>query len=146
MSMIQYNPYRSALRSNDFNRLFHGLFPRYEEDETVTAYDWSPAVDIKEAADSYVIYADVPGINPADIDISLEDDVLTIRGERKLNTEENKDGYKRVERLRGTFFRRFNLPDTADQANVTATCKEGVLEVVIKKQDKVLPRKITVNH
>lgn len=145
MSMIQYNPYRSALRNNDFQRLFNSLLPRYEEEETVTGYDWSPAVDIKEEADTYLIHADVPGIKPEDIDISLEDDVLTIRGERKYDNEENKDGYKRVERVRGTFFRRFNLPDTADQGNVTANCKDGVLEIVIKKQEKVLPRKITIN-
>ena len=145
MSMIQYNPYRQALRGSDFNGLLNGLFPRYEEEETVTGYDWSPAVDVKEEAGRYVIHADVPGINPEDIDISLEDDVLTIRGERKLDSEENKDGYKRIERVRGTFFRRFNLPDTADQNSVTAQCKDGVLEVVINKQEKVLPRKISIN-
>ena len=145
MSMIQYNPYRSALRNSDFQRLFNSLLPRDEEEEVTTGYDWSPAVDIKEEADTYLIHADVPGIKPEAIDISLEDDVLTIRGERKYDNEENKDGYKRVERVRGTFFRRFNLPDTADQESVTANCKDGALEIVIKKQAKILPRKITIN-
>jgi HSP20 family protein len=87
----------------------------------------------------------VPGIKPEDIDISLEDDVLTVRGERKLDNEEEKEGYKRIERVRGTFFRQFNLPDTADQNKVTANCKDGVLEVIIQKQEKVLPKKITIN-
>jgi len=145
MSMIQYNPYRSSLRHNDFNRLFNSLFPHYEEENTVTGYDWSPAVDIKEETNSYTIHADVPGIKPEDIDISLEDDVLTIRGERKFDNEEDKEGYRRIERVRGTFFRRFNLPDTADQNKVSAKCSDGVLEVVIKKQEKVLPKKITIN-
>jgi len=145
MSIIQYNPYRSSLRHNDFNRLFNSLFPRYEEENTVTGYDWSSAVDIKEEANSYTIHADVSGIKPEDIDISLEDDVLTIRGECKFDNEEDKESYKRIERVRGTFFRRFNLPDTADQNKVTARCKDGVLEVVIEKQEKVLPKKITIN-
>ena len=145
MSMIHYNPYRSSLRNNDFNRFFNSLFPRYEEESKVTGQDWSPAVDIKEEANRYIIHADVPGIQPEDTDISLEDDVLTIRGERKFDNEEDKENYKRVERVRGTFFRRFNLPDTADQNKVTAKCKDGVLEVVIEKQEKVLPRKITIN-
>ena len=80
------------------------------------------------------------------IDISVEDGVLTIRGERKFDNEEDKNSYKRIERVRGTFFRRFNLPDTADQNKVTAKCKDGVLEVVIEKQEKVLPRKITIHN
>ena len=145
MSLLQYNPYRSSLRNNDFNRLLNSMLPRYEKEEAATGYDWSPAVDIKEEANSYVIHADVPGIKPEDIDISLEDDVLTIRGERKLDNEAEKEGYKRIERVRGTFFRQFNLPDTADQNKVTANCKDGVLEVIIQKQEKVLPKKITIN-
>jgi HSP20 family protein len=145
MSMIQYNPYRTAFRNSDFNRLFNGLFPRFEEEETVTGYDWAPAVDIKEEDHCYAIHADVPGINPEDIDVSLEDGVLTISGERKFDNEEEKQGYKRIERLRGTFFRRFSLPDTADQNKVKAKCKDGVLEVIIEKQEKILPKKITVD-
>ena len=145
MSLIQYNPYRPSIRNNDFNRLFNSLFSDHEEEKTTTNYDWSPAVDIKEEANSYVIHADVPGLKPEDIDISLEDDVLTIHGERKIDNEEEKEGYKRIERVRGTFFRRFNLPDTADQNKVTANCKDGVLEVIIQKQEKVLPKKITIN-
>ena len=146
MTMIPYNPYRTMMRNNEFGRLFDSLFPRFEEDQTATGYDWAPAVDIKEEDHRYIIHADVPGIQPEDIDVSLEDDVLTIRGERKFDNEEEKEGYKRVERVRGTFFRRFNLPDTADQNKVTAKCKDGVLEVVIEKQEKVLPKKITINH
>lgn len=145
MSMIPYTPYRTAFRHGDFDRLLHSLFPRFEEDETETGYDWTPAVDIKEENHSYIIHADVPGIKPEDIDVSLEEGVLTIRGERKFENEEEKEGYKRIERMRGTFFRRFNLPDTADQDKVKARCKDGVLEVTIEKQDKVLPKKITID-
>ncbi len=145
MSLINYDPYRLATRNSELNRLFDSFLPRYEREETAAGYDWTPAVDIKEENNSYVIHADVPGIKPEDIDLSLEDGVLTIRGERKFDNEETKDGYKRVERVRGTFYRRFNLPDTADQESVSANCKDGVLEVVINKQEKVLPKKIKVN-
>ena len=148
MSMIHYEPYRMVTRDGDIGRLFdafNAFLPRYEREDTAAGYDWSPAVDIKEADGSYTIHADVPGIAPEDIDVSLEDGVLTIRGERKFDREETKDGYKRVERVRGAFYRRFSLPDTADQEKVTAKCKDGVLEVVIEKQEKVLPKKITVN-
>ena len=146
MTMIPYNPYRTMMRNNELGRLFDSLLPRFDDDQTATGYDWTPAVDIKEEDHRYIIHADVPGIQPEDIDVSLEDDVLTIRGERKLDKEEEKEGYKRIERVRGSFFRRFNLPDTADQNKVTAKCKDGVLEVVIEKQEKVLPKKITINH
>ena len=145
MSMIHYDPYRMTSRGNDLNRLFEGLFPRQEREETAAGYDWSPAVDIKEEGNCYLIHADVPGIKPEDIDVSLEDGVLTIKGERKFDNEETKDGYKRIERARGTFYRRFSLPDTVDHNKVTAKCSDGVLEVAIEKQEKILPKKITVN-
>ena len=145
MSMIQYNPYRSVLRNNDFNRLINGLFPRIEEQQEATDYGWSPAVDIKEEPGSYRLHADVPGIKAEDIDISLEGDILTISGERKFDNEAGKKAYKRTERVHGKFFRRFSLPDTADQSKIKASCKDGVLEVVINKQEKVLPRKISVS-
>ena len=145
MTLIPYSPYRSVLRDQDFNRLLHNFFPRVEEDETAAGYDWAPAVDIKEENHSYIIHADVPGINPEDIDVSLEEGVLTIKGERKFENEEEKEGYKRIERMRGTFFRRFSLPDTVDPEKVEAKCKDGVLEVTIEKLAKVQPKKITVN-
>lgn len=148
MSLIHYDPYRMVTRDSDFGRLFdafNAMLPRGEREDTAAGYDWSPAVDIKEKDGRYTIHADVPGIKPENIDVSLEDGVLTIRGERKFDNEQNKDGYRRVERVRGTFYRRFSLPDTADQEKVTAKCQDGVLEVVIEKQEKVLPKKITVN-
>ena len=145
MNMMQYSPYRSLFRNDDFDRFFGGLFPRYEQNETTAGYDWSPAVDIKEEDHKYIIHADVPGIKPEDIEVSLEDGVLTIRGERKFDNEEEKEGYKRIERVRGSFYRRFSLPDTADQNKVSAKSKDGVLEIMIEKQEKVLPKKITVN-
>jgi HSP20 family protein len=102
-------------------------------------------VDVKETAKEYVIHADVPGVKPADIDITLEDGVLTIKGARNWESGEEAENYKRVERARGTFFRRFVLPDSADSESVSAQNRDGVLEIVIPKQEKVLPRKIKIN-
>lgn len=144
MNMIHYEPYRLLGRAGDFNRLLSGFFPRMDDEETTAGYDWSPAVDIKEEDNRYLIHADVPGIKPEDIDVSMEDGVLTIKGERKFDKEEDKEGYKRIERVRGSFYRRFSLPDTADQNKVSAHCKDGVLEVTIEKQEKLQPKKITV--
>ena len=100
----------------------------------------------KEEDDRYVIHVDLPGVEAKAIDIALEDGVLAISGERNTVSEESKDGYRRIERVRGKFYRRFSLPDTANQDGVSARCEAGVLEVAIEKQARALPRKIKVDH
>jgi HSP20 family protein len=101
-------------------------------------------VDIKENEESYVLHADIPGVDPKDIEIDMEDGVLSIRGERRIDEEQEGENYRRVERVRGSFYRRFNLPDTVDAERITARSNHGVLEVTIPKQEKVKPRRITV--
>lgn len=113
------------------------------EGSTATA-EWAPAVDIKEEAGKFVIHADIPGVKPEEIDINMEDGVLTIKGEKKSESKTEKEGYKRVERTYGSFYRRFSLPDTANADAISASSKHGVLEVVIPKREAVLPKKITV--
>src|SRR5688500_16980535 len=113
------------------------------EGSTATA-EWAPAVDIKEEADKFVIHADIPGVKPEEIDISMENGVLTIKGEKKSEAKTEKEGYKLVERTYGSFYRRFSLPDTANAEAISAASKHGVLEVVIPKQEAVQPKKISV--
>ncbi|HEY3487562.1 MAG TPA: Hsp20/alpha crystallin family protein [Gammaproteobacteria bacterium] len=138
MSLIRYEPANLLAQFHDeIGRLFDARFSPTAE--------WAPAVDVKETEKEYVIRADVPGVKPGDIDITLEDGVLTIKGERNWENKEEADTYKRVERARGTFYRRFALPDSADSESVSAKNKDGVLEIVIPKQEKVLPRKIKIN-
>jgi len=108
--------------------------------------DWTPAVDIREEDSRYVIHADVPGVDPKDIEINMEDGVLSIKGERHSEVTDEREGYKRVERVRGSFFRRFSMPDTADADAVTAKSKDGVLEIVIPKQEKLQPKRIRVEN
>ncbi len=110
----------------------------------VTTAAWSPAVNIKEEGEAYLLIADIPGVEPKDIEINMEDRVLTIRGERKTEARENRDTYSRVERVSGNFYRRFTLPDTADAEKISAKSGNGVLEVHIPKQERVQPRRIRV--
>ena len=137
MSLIRYEPSNLLTQFHDeISRLFDARYNPTSE--------WTPAVDVKETEKTYIIHADLPGVDAKDIDITLEDGVLTIKGERRWENKEETENYKRVERARGTFFRRFALPDTADSDSVTAKNKDGVLEIVIPKQEKVLPRKIKI--
>ncbi len=101
-------------------------------------------VDIKEEADKFVILADIPGVKPEDIEVNMEDGVLTIKGEKHSENKTEENGYKRVERTFGTFYRRFSLPDTADPEGITAKTKHGVLELVIPKREAAQPKKIKV--
>jgi len=146
MSMIRYEPWGLLNQmSRDWNQVFDKNLRNIDESGDLVASDWVPAVDIKEEDDRFVIHADVPGVDPDTIDIHMEAGVLTISGERHAENVEEHKGYKRVERVRGSFLRRFTLPDTADADKISASSKNGVLEVVIPKSVKVLPRKIKVN-
>ena len=107
---------------------------------------WTPAVDISEDEHRYVIRADLPGVDPKDIDVNLEGDELTLRGERKEEKEEKGKNWQRTERFHGEFYRRFRLPESADPEHIEAHSDKGVLEIVIPKQPKTQPRKISVNH
>lgn len=108
------------------------------------AAEWVPAIDILEEKDRFVLRADVPGVNPDDIEISMEKGVLTVAGERREERQEGFDGLQRFERVTGRFRRRFALPEAADADNITAKTANGILEVVIPKQPEVQPRRITV--
>lgn len=146
MNLTRYEPFSLVNQlHNEINRLFGANLARTGDEETaaVTA-DWIPAVDIREENDRYLLRADVPGVEPKDIEITMENGVLTVRGERTTEVNEDRDGYRRVERISGRFFRRFTLPDTADADNITATGRNGVLEIVIPKHAKVQPRRIAV--
>ena len=146
MSMIRYEPWGLLNQfSRDWNQLFDKNLGNTDENGNLVASDWVPAVDVKEEHDRFVIHADVPGVDPESIDVHMEAGVLTISGERHAENTEQHKGYKRVERVRGSFLRRFTLPDTAQADKITASSKNGVLEVLIPKHSKVMPRKIKVN-
>jgi HSP20 family protein len=147
MSVVRYEPWGLLNQLHgEIDRLFDTRLQKYgDERNHLAASDWVPAVDIREEQERYVIHADVPGVKPEDIEIHMEDGVLTISGQRAGDSEEEREGYKRVERVRGSFFRRFSLPDTADADGISARSADGVLEIVIPKQAKVMPKRIKVD-
>jgi len=146
MALVRYEPWGLLNQLHgEIDRLFDNRLQRYGDDrEQLATSDWVPAVDIREEEDRYVIHADVPGVKPEDIEVHMEDGVLSIKGQRESETKEEREGYKRVERVRGSFFRRFSLPDGANAEAISAKSVNGVLEIVIPKQAKVMPKRIKV--
>lgn len=143
MTLIRYQPWSLMNQLHrELDRLHAGAF---EAPEAETATDWVPAVDVKEEDARWVVHADVPGVDPKDIEVTMEAGALTLRGKRQHESREQRDGWTRVERVSGSFYRRFTLPDAADSAGISAKTQNGVLEIVIPKQPKVLPKRIPVN-
>jgi len=144
MSLVRYEPWVGVRQlQDDINRLFSGLSTG--DSSSVTA-DWVPNVDINEFEERFQLYVDLPGIEPKDVDITLENGVLTISGERFAQAEKADENVvrRRTERGSGRFYRRFILPESVDAEKVKATGRNGVLEILIPKQAKALPRKIEV--
>ena len=113
-------------------------------DRTQSRGDWRPAVDILEGKDSFLLRADVPGVDPSDIDVSMDAGVLTISGVRHSENQDDDTATQRIERASGRFSRQFTLPETADADGITAKSSNGILEVVIPKQPEIQARRITV--
>lgn len=143
MTLMRYEPW--SLLDQMRREMERSLDTPTAEGSSVATSDWVPAVDIKEEDSDFVIVADIPGVDPKDIEVHMENGILTIKGEKESEKKDEREGYKRVERTFGSFYRRFSLPDTADPDRITAKSNHGVLEVRIAKQEKVQPRKISVN-
>ncbi len=144
MSLIRYEPYNLINQlQREVNRLLDTSRIGDAEAGQMVA-DWAPAVDIKEEPNQFVIHADLPGVEIKDIEITLENGVLTLKGQRAIEQKEETEQYRRVERVRGAFLRRFSLPDAVDAEKVSAKCKDGVLEVLVPKRETAQPRRITI--
>ncbi len=143
MNITRFEPWSFVdLLHRDLDRLATRRVPGEGDENTIA--NWMPAVDIVEEKDRFVLRADVPGVNPADIEVSMDAGVLTVSGVRHAEDRSENDGIKRFERLTGRFFRRFTLPETADADGITARSSNGILEVAIPKQPEVQARRITV--
>jgi HSP20 family protein len=130
-----------------FERMFDGgLFGRGQDDSSVVTSEWAPAVDIHEESERFVLYADLPGVDPQAIEVQMDRGVLTIKGERRAEAPTERGRYSRVERLHGVFHRRFALPDSADPDGISASGHDGVLQVVIPKRPESKPRRIQVGN
>jgi len=143
MNLVRFEPWSIAdLVERDLNRIQGRRSGRVDPDTPVA--DWVPAVDIVEENDRFLLRADVPGVDRSDIDVSMEDGILMIAGERHIEKHEESEGVRRSERVSGRFHRRFTLPETADAEGIAARSANGILEVSIPKQPVVQPRRITV--
>lgn len=147
MNLVNYDPWRD-LRNvrQQMDRLWGDRFPSAWNDDSssIATSVWSPAVDIKEEQDRFELHADLPGVDAKDIDVTMENSVLTIKGERRSETEDQRENYSRTERVYGSFYRRFALPNSAEADKIEASYKDGVLKVVIPKQERAKPRQISV--
>ena len=145
MSVVRYEPWDVLNQLHrEINRVFDTQSGANGAADSSATADWIPPADIAEFKDRWVLKFDVPGVNVSAIDITLEQGVLTISGEREKDSADGDVERRRVERPHGRFHRRFTLPDTVDTANVRATGRNGILEVTIPKQPKAQPRRIEV--
>ncbi len=129
----------------DFGRTFSRLFDAAEGDQSdVVTSEWAPRVDIREEDQRFVIEADIPGVDPKDIEVNMDKGVLSLRGERKSEHAVDDGKYTRVERARGIFHRRFALPDSANPDGIRASGRNGVLEIDIPKRPEQTPRRIDI--
>jgi HSP20 family protein len=129
-----------------FDRLLEGslLTSRERDESSVVTSQWAPPVDIREEPERFVLFADIPGVDPQDIEVQMDQGLLTIKGERRTEATREGGRYSRVERVHGAFHRRFALPDSADPEGISASGFNGVLQVVIPKRAESKPRRIQV--
>lgn len=141
MNITRYEPW-SLLRQLQKELEYHQSDST--EDSSIATAEWVPKVDIREQTHQFTIYADIPGVKPDDIEVSMESNMLTIKGQKESESKTEQEGYKRVERSFGSFHRRFNLPESANGEAISAKFKHGVLEITIPKREAEQPRRIAV--
>ena len=150
MAIVRWEPFRDLVSiQGRMNRLFDEAFrgatrPSGDEEEWSLG-SWAPAVDIFEQDGNIVLKAELPGVDPKDVDVRVENNVLTLRGERKLDNEVQKESYHRVERAYGSFSRSFTLPNVVDTEKIKADFKDGMLKLVLPKKEEAKPKQISIN-
>ena len=146
MTLVRWDPFRELEdMSNRLQRMYsRSTPPQTNGKERMIVADWAPSVDVSETDGEYQIKAEIPDVKKEDVNVTLEDGVLTIQGERKFEKEEKGKKYHRVERAYGNFVRSFTLPGLVDEANVKAEFKDGVLNLKLPKSEKVKPKAIEV--
>ena len=148
MNLVKWNPFRELEDvSNRLNSLFGRLPVKTQSgQELLTTTDWAPIVDISETDAAYLIKGEIPSVKKEDIKVTIEDEMITLRGERKQESEEKGEKYHRIERSYGSFMRSFRLPDDADKSGIKAEFKDGIINITLPKseQAKNKPKAIEV--
>jgi HSP20 family protein len=143
--LTRWDPYRELNTLQDrMNRLFSATF-NDGRDESLTTSGFSPAVDVYEDEHNVTLKLEVPGIDEKDIEVRIENNTLTVHGERKMEKEEKEENYRRIERQYGSFTRSFTLPNTVDMEHASANYEKGVLKIKLAKKEEAKPKQIKVN-
>ena len=148
MAIVRWEPFRDLMTTQrEFDRLFREAFSPVMGEGEVSTRTWAPPVDIYENGDNLVLKAELPGINPDDVEVRVEDNNLYLKGERKFEKEVKEENYHRVERVYGSFARTFSLPNSIDSDKVAANYKDGILTLTLPKREEAKPKtiKISVN-
>lgn len=146
MAITRWRPFRDVVSIQDeMNKLFDDFFGRPVLRTEWTESAWNPSVDVSEDKDNVIIKAEMPGINKEDIKISVQDGVLTLKGEKKQEKEEKDKNYHRIERSYGSFCRSFQLPTSVKSDKVKAGYKDGVLSIALPKTEEVKPKEIPIS-
>jgi len=144
--LTRWEPFREFSTLQDrMSRLFRESYSGEGRDEALTTSSFAPPVDVYEDEHQVSLKIEVPGIDEKDIDVRVENNTLTVHGERKIEKEEKEENYRRVERQYGSFTRTFTLPQTVDTDNVSATYEKGVLKIALPKKAEAKPKQIKVN-
>ena len=147
MSIVRWEPFRNLITVQDrMNRIFEEAFrgAREVDEDWALGGTWAPPVDIYEHDGNLVLKAELPGIDSKDVDVRVENNVLTLRGERKFDSEVKREQYHRVERAYGTFSRSFTLPSVVDTGKIKAEFKDGVLRVTLPQREEAKPKQIQI--
>lgn len=142
-TMSRWTPVSTTGREPLF-RLFETLFNNQDQGEEIATRTWTPPVDVRETEEAFIVSAELPGLSREDIDITLENNILRVAGERKLERDEKKDNYHRIERSYGAFTRAFAMPSQVDAERVQADFKDGVLTITVPKAAAARPKKIAI--
>lgn len=142
-TLDRWEPFRGSFPDTQLNRLFSDFFGRTTQEQNLTT--WAPAVDIYEGQNELVVKAELPEVKPDELDIRVENNILTIRGERKFEKKVDEKNYLRVERAYGSFARSFSLANTVNSEAIKAEYRDGVLTLSIPKREEAKPKQIKVN-
>src|SRR5262245_28935373 len=150
MAIVRWEPFRDLLSLQDrmnriFDEAFRGTGRSSGEEDWALGGSWAPVVDIYEQGNDIVLKAELPGVEAKDVDVRVENNVLTLRGERKFDNEVKRENYHRVERAYGSFSRSFTLPNVVDTDKIKAEFKDGVLRLTLPKKEEAKPKQISIS-
>jgi len=145
MAIIRWDPFRDLVTIREkMNRLFEDAVTGRSEERDMVSSSWTPSVDIYEDGNNLVLTAEVPGIDEKDIEIKVEDNTISIKGERKFEKETKEENYHRIERSYGAFYRSFSLPHYIDQDKIEAEHENGILRVTMPKKPELKPKSVKI--